>query len=139
MDNLILEKLGYDEQSQVYALKITGFNDNVCMSIKLQIPRKDLLTLGTECQFLLQSPLMHQWGEEEGTGDCLKLMVRGLATGDAEGRVFMKAQLRPDWSDTACFALESTLGNFDAFGAAMPAFLEGDTGTVLALCKDIRY
>lgn len=139
MDNLILEKLGYEDEKQVFAVKITGFNDSVCMSVKLSIPREELLAFGEECQNLLQSPFMRQWGEEEGNGDCFKLMVRGLPTGRAECRLFMKAATSSIWSDTACFAIASTLGNFDAFGAAMSAFLEGDKGTVLALCRDIRY
>lgn len=139
MDNLILEKLNDSNVEQMVFVKATGFNDNVCMSVRVQIPCEDILVLGTECQNLLQSSLMHQWGEEEGAEDCLKLMVRGLPDGSAEGRLFMKAALRSDWCDTACFAIESTLGNFDAFGAALPSFLTGEAGTVLALCKDIRY
>lgn len=139
MDNLILEKLSNSADERMFFIKVTGFNDNVCMSVKVQIPCEDMLALRAECRDLLQSPLMHQWGEEEGAEDCLKLMVRGLPDGSAEGRLFMKAALRSDWCDTACFAIESTLGNFDAFGAALPSFLSGDAGTVLALCRDIRY
>lgn len=139
MDNLILEKLSNANEEQTVFIKATGFNDNVCMSVRVQIPCKDILALGAECRTLLQSPLMHQWGEEEGAEDCLKLMVRGLPDGSAEGRLFMKAALHSDRCDTACFAIESTLGNFDAFGAALPSFLKGDAGTVLALCRDIRY
>lgn len=139
MDNLILEKLSNVNEERTIFVKVTGFNDNVCMSVKVQMPREDILALGAECRDLLQSPLMHQWGEEEGDEDCLKFMARGLSDGSAEGRLFMKAALRSDWCDTACFAIESTLGNFDAFGAALPSFLSGDTGTVLALCRDICY
>lgn len=139
MDNLILEKLGCEEAGSVYSIKITGFNASVCMSVKVPISREELLTFGEECRMLLHAPLMHQWGEEEGAGDCLKLMLRGQSTGAAEGRVFMKAEVSPSWSDTACFAITATLGDFDAFGAAMPAFLEGDTGTVLALRREISY
>lgn len=138
MDNLILEKLGHEDKEQVY-IKVTGFNSNVCMSVKVPVSREELLMFGEECRMLLHAPLMRQWGEEDGAGDCLKLMLRGQNTGAAEGRVFMKAEVSPSWSDTACFAISSTLGDLDAFGAAMPAFLEGEAGTVLALCKDISY
>ena len=139
MDNLILEKLGYREEKDAYGIKVTAFNGSTCMSVRVFMTGSELKAFGEECRDLLQNSLLHQWGEEEGNGDCLKLMARGSADGSAEGRLFMKAALRPDWADTACLSITASLGDFDAFGAAMSACMEGEEGAVLALCKDIRY
>ena len=84
MDNLILEKLGYREEKDVYGIKVTAFNGSTCMSVRVFMTGSELKAFGEECRDLLQNSLLHQWGEEEGNGDCLKLMARGSADGSAE-------------------------------------------------------
>lgn len=139
MDNLIFEKLGYRQDYDVYGVKVTGFNERTCMSVQLFMTAAELKGLARECRDLLNTPILRQWGQEEGQGDHMKLMVQGSGNGSAELRLFMKAELRPDWSDTGCFALDSKLSDMDAFGAGIPSFMEGEDGCVLALVKDIRF
>lgn len=140
MDNLIFEKLGYREEEDVYGLKISAFNKNVCMSVRVFAPGDALAAFIAELKNLLGQQSVVVFGDEDDDRqDCFKLMLTCDTGGSVEGRVFMKASYSTEWSDTACFAFTSTFMAVDKLSQGFDAFLLGETGSVLPLIENIAY